>query len=129
MNGTVTLGSGQSMIDTGTSLILAPGDQAEQLYASIPGSNVLQTDDGTAIYTFPCASATTVSFIFGGKAFTIRSDLFNLSRLDEDMEGQCVGAVVGSDQASFWIVGDTFLQNVYTSFDLGRKRVGFADLK
>ena len=30
--------------------------------------------------------------------------------------------------AEFWIVGDVFLQNVYTTFDLGNNRVGFASL-
>ena len=28
----------------------------------------------------------------------------------------------------FWILGDTFLQNVYTAFDFGQKSVGFASL-
>jgi cathepsin D len=27
-----------------------------------------------------------------------------------------------------WLIGDAFLQNVYTVFDMGRMRVGFADL-
>jgi hypothetical protein len=30
--------------------------------------------------------------------------------------------------AEFWVMGDSFLRNVYTVFDLGTNRVGFASL-
>jgi hypothetical protein len=31
--------------------------------------------------------------------------------------------------SAFWVVGTAFLQNVYTVFDVGKTRVGFAKLK
>jgi hypothetical protein len=40
-----------------------------------------------------------------------------------------MGRLIGiSLVVRFWILGDTFLQNVYTAFDFGRKSVGFASL-
>jgi len=39
------------------------------------------------------------------------------------MIASVIGADIGLDG---WIVGDSFLQDVYAVFDLGGKRVGFA---
>jgi Eukaryotic aspartyl protease len=37
-------------------------------------------------------------------------------------------ALTGRDTA-FWVLGDVFLQNVYTAWDVGNGRIGFADLR
>ncbi|KAI0088975.1 acid protease [Irpex rosettiformis] len=116
----------QSIIDTGTTLILAPNNQLKAFYAAIPGSKNAQRTVGDGFYTFPCSSTATVSLTFAGRSFNIDPKLFNLGRVSRN-SNDCVGAVVGSS-FNFWIVGDTFLQNVYTTFDLGNNRVGFAQL-
>lgn len=128
INGTLTVGSSPSMIDTGASLLLAPADDAHTLYAAISGSKASRTPAGDQTYTFPCASATTLSLIFNGKAFKVPPSLFNMGAAPGQSE-MCVGAVAGSERVSFWVIGDTFLQTVYTSFDMGKSRVGFAALK
>lgn len=112
-----------AIIDTGTTLIIGTPNDVAAFYKQIPGSS--QGSDG--YYTFPCSSVITTKLAFGGKAFTVSPTLFNLGRVNSG-SNKCVGAVVASNQG-FWIVGDTFLQNVYTSFDLGNNRVGFATLK
>ena len=114
------------MIDTGTSLLLAPSDQARQLYAAVPGSNAVRGPGGSEVYIFPCGTGTTVSLIFDGRAFEVPANIFELGTADG---GDCVGAVVGSDQVSFWVVGGTFLQTVYSLFDMGKGRIGFASLQ
>ena len=116
----------QSIIDTGTTLILVPYKQAQALYAAIPGSKSASKTVGDGFYTFPCSSQATVSLTFGGRSFNIDPKLFNLGRVSRN-SNDCVGAIVGSGW-NFWIVGDRFLQNVYTTFDLGNNRVGFAQL-
>lgn len=117
----------RAIIDTGTTYILGDDANVRALYALIPGSQDASNVIGPGFYTFPCDSSPDVSFTFGGTAFAISPKLFNLGRLYSG-SNDCVGAVIGGRQ-SFWIVGDTFLQGVYSIFDLGNDQVGFATLK
>lgn len=92
----------------------------------------------------PCATDPQVSLTFGGKSFPISLDTFNFGQLEAGST-QCVGGVMASSGLPAFIVGDVFLQNVYTGephinvddsspsrvrivFDVGNTRVGFADL-
>ncbi len=117
----------QSVIDTGTTLIVGNAANVRALYASILGSKDASKTIGSGYYTVPCDAIPTVSFTFGGKAFNVSPRLFNLARVSAGSK-DCVGAIVASNM-NFWVVGDVFLQNVYTSFDMGNNRVGFATLK
>lgn len=128
MNGKTPLRNVQSAIDTGTTLVVAQASQVRQFYAAIPGSKDASATVGQGFYTFPCSTTQKVSFTFGNRAFSISPNLFNLGRVSS-RSSDCVGAIVGSSSISFWVVGDTFLQNVYLTFDLGNNRVGFATLK
>lgn len=127
VNGKTPIHNVQSVIDTGTTLIIAYAPQVRQFYAAIPGSRDASATIGPGFYTFPCSTTARVSLTFGGRAFSISPNLFNLGRVSAQ-SNSCVGAVVGSSSISFWVVGDTFLQNVYSTFDLGNNRVGFATL-
>ncbi|GJE90284.1 Asp-domain-containing protein [Phanerochaete sordida] len=128
VNGKTPIHNVQSVIDTGTSLIIAPPSHAREFYAAIPGSRPAPASVGRGFYVFPCSTTARVSLSFGGQAFSIDPRLFNLGRASARSD-YCVGAVVADSSVSFWVVGDTFLQNVYTTFDLGSNRVGFAALK
>lgn len=118
----------QAVIDTGTTLVLGDSTTVKALYASIPGSKDASSTYGQGYYTVPCSSIPTVSLTFAGKAFPISPKIFNLGRTSSS-SNDCVGGVVGVSGLGFWVVGDVFLQNVYTSFDLGKNHVGFANLK
>lgn len=71
--------------------------------------------------SFPCATISTSLTPF-------RS--FNLGET-ESGSGQCVGALAGADLglgSGVWLLGDSFMKNVYTSFDFSNNQVGFATL-
>jgi cathepsin D len=89
----------------------------------------------------------TIALKFGKRAFPISPNIFNLGPV-HGQPNRCYGGMAFQSKfgektllnqchcrlidislvVRFWILGDTFLQNVYTAFDFGQKSVGFASL-
>ncbi|KAL7281895.1 hypothetical protein ACG7TL_003361 [Trametes sanguinea] len=116
------------IIDTGTTQIIGDKNSVAAFYAAIPGSADASDTIQSGYYTIPCNSAPKVTLTFGGRSFTVSSDELRGEPLESD-SSRCVGGVVATDDTDFWIIGDAYLKGVYTVFDMGAKRVGFADLK
>jgi len=132
-SGSVTLPSGSSSlaaIDTGTTLIGGPSDVVAALYALIPGSTA-GTGNFDGYFQYPCSTTVNVALSFGGRTWSISQDDFKLQQLSNS---QCLGAIftfapsTSNSIGPAWIVGDTFLKNVYTVFRANPASVGFADL-
>ncbi|KAI0064042.1 acid protease [Artomyces pyxidatus] len=116
-----------AIIDTGTTLILGDELGVATVYAGIPGA-FPAPQYGQGLYTIPCDFKTPISMTFGGQAFAISPDTFNMGQVSEGSK-RCIGGLaVETSFESFWIVGDVFLRNVYTAFDVGNARIGFANL-
>ncbi|KAM0756027.1 acid protease [Meredithblackwellia eburnea MCA 4105] len=125
-------GSRTAVIDTGTTVILAPPGEAQEFWSKVPGAAKLSSSSGgsTTYYTYNCASPPTVSFQFSasGKLWKVSPADLNLGRVSVGSP-RCVGAITGSDVGlgdSTWILGCSFLKNVYSVFDRTVNRVGFA---
>jgi len=127
VNGKAAGSNIDAIIDTGTTLIVGDPTTVKNLYALIPGSADASRTVGAGFFTFPCTSTATVSLTFGGKAFPISASTFNLGQVSAGST-QCVGGIMSESGVGFWVVGDVFLQNVYTAFDVGNRRVQFANL-
>ncbi|GAA5961250.1 hypothetical protein JCM8115_001522 [Rhodotorula mucilaginosa] len=123
-----SLGTFSALVDTGTSVIVAPTAAAKQFWAAVPNS---ATYGSGGYWTYPCASPPTISFSFGGafaEQWAVSSSALNLGRVSSGSD-RCVGAVVGADIGiNAWILGDSFLQSVYTTFDFSTNQIGFSDL-
>ena len=96
--------------------------------------------------TVPCNFSTPLSVFIGGQGstVTITPATFNLGQIPNSNNLCIAGAasddtLTGSELAfisltegradfgtEFWILGDVFLQNVYTAWDFGGGRIGFA---
>ncbi|TNY22212.1 aspartic protease [Rhodotorula diobovata] len=121
------VGQFNAIVDTGTSVIVAPTQAARQFWASVPDSGVY----GSGYYTYPCASAPDISFSFGstfGEQWAISPESLNLGKVSSGSD-RCVGAIVGADIGiNAWILGISFLENVYSTFDQKAHTVSFSDL-
>jgi len=78
-----------------------------------------------------CSTNVNISLSFGGKSWSINPDDFKVTTT---RNGNCLGAIFefsgtgssNSNTAVAWIIGDTFLKNVYTVFRYNPASVGFA---
>ncbi|KAI0793728.1 aspartic peptidase domain-containing protein [Fomes fomentarius] len=129
----VSLPSGSdsyAAIDTGTTLVGGPPDVIASVYAQIPGSQAL-SGDNDGYYTYPCSTDVNVTMRYGSSTISwpISKDDFLLMQVDSNT---CVGGFFALDtsgtSAPAWIVGDTFLKNVYSVYRATPPSVGFAQL-
>lgn len=121
-------------IDTGTTLIGGPSSSIAAFYSQISGSSSASSVGMPGYYLFPCSTNLNISLTFGGASWPMNTQDFNLGSYPYTNSQTCLGAVfeidLGSTQYGVpqWIVGDSFLKNVFSVFD-GTGRVGFASLK
>ncbi|CAG8634422.1 41674_t:CDS:2 [Gigaspora margarita] len=113
--------SREAIIDTGTTLLIIPDGDAAAIHKKIPGSSFNEKQN---LYIIPCNTTAVVSLKFGGVNYEIPSRYLTFDKLSKS---QCISGIqTGLD---FWLVGQTFIKNVYSAFDVGRKKVGFAHSK
>jgi len=108
----------KAIVDTGTSLIVAPTSAFNELSAAI--GNV--ASDCSNIGSLPI-----VNFTFNKLSLTLSLPP-SVYVLKDDQSGQCQLGISGMDGLPLWILGDTFIRQYFTIFDRGQNRVGFAKL-
>ena len=116
----------QAIMDSGTTLIIGPKKAVKELHKYIPGAR--RANIFSQIYIFPCASVAnlTLSFVFGNVPFEMSRD--NLVMGTTDGGKTCVSAIQGS-QTQEWIMGGSFLRNVYSVWDADQKTVSLARVR
>ena len=112
------VGGVQSYIDTGTSFVFGPKDLVQKVHAVIPGAD---SSDGVT-YTVPCDSDEALTFTFSGVDYEVSSkDWIS----PPSSSGQCTSNIYGQEVVEgSWLLGDTFLKNVYAIFDVDKSRIG-----
>jgi hypothetical protein len=116
-----------AILDTGTTLAVIPTQDAITLHKQIPGA----TFDGTSTFTVPCNTSSVVSFSFGNSSFDIASTNLAFTPVDAaNPSGDCVSGITAGNFGSptQWLLGATFLKNVYYSTDVGQNDISLAKL-
>ncbi|KAF5391514.1 hypothetical protein D9757_002457 [Collybiopsis confluens] len=119
----------ETIIDSGTTIMYGPPSAVKTFYSKVPGSKLFDSTNG--FYSFPCSSIPDVSFSWGGASFAISSENFNLGTTASGAS-TCVGALAAQDLGlgtNTWLLGDSFMKNVYSVFSFDQDAVGFAPLK
>ncbi|CAG8832558.1 7760_t:CDS:1, partial [Gigaspora margarita] len=116
--------SGKSAtIDTGTSVLFIPPNDAKAIHDKIPDS---EYDDQNGFYIIPCDTTAVVSLKFGGVDYKIPARDLIWSPISGT---QCISSIMPlelDNDPDSWLVGQTFIKNVYSVFDVKNKKVGFA---
>lgn len=109
-------------IDAGTSFIFAPPAELALLMKLIPGSKAYDSN-GYMAYDIPCDTQLAISVTFAGVTYAIPAQDW----VARNNETSCVSRLYGySVNGGTWLMGDTFLKNVYSVFDADQMRIGFA---
>ncbi|KAG0332241.1 hypothetical protein BG004_001329 [Podila humilis] len=117
--------SGNALIDSGTSLIVVPSKAASVFHEHIPGA----IDAPQVGWILPCnTSVGDLNFTIGGQQFRVPSEeLVVLFRVPGYAE-YCKSAIDVSktETDTDWILGASFMKNVYSVFDYRSLSIGFA---
>lgn len=120
------------VVDTGTTLIGGPESIVKALYEHIPDAQPAPANmfGGDGYYVFPCSQSFEMKFTFGGKTFTLNDKQLNIGKVDpgKNLCGSAlfVSPTPSGSQMPSWILGDSFLSNVFSVFSWDPERVGFA---
>jgi len=116
-----------AILDTGTTLIVAPPSDAAAVHGLIQGAK----PDGQGGFIIPCTTTQSVALKFGGQSFAIDPrDLAPLPVDPANPTGDCMSGITAGEvgAATEWLVGDVFLKNAYFSTNENKNTVSLAKL-
>ena len=116
-----TEGQTVALIDTGTSLAVAPQAYVDFIYGSIPGA-LKQNFSGFSGYQVPCSVEVELSFVLGGVELPINPIDATMAAPDGQGGIICQSSFAftpAADGIADFILGDSFLRNAYVLFDYG----------
>lgn len=116
----------QSIIDTGTSLMLMGSDDiVEDYWKLVPSAKYSYSDYGWVFHCNETLPELHFGFVEKWTEFTVPGKYMNYSPAMESGEGWCYGGVQSSNMGVS-VIGDVFLKALYVDFNIAKEAVGFA---
>jgi hypothetical protein len=117
-----SINSTTAYVDTGTSFVFAPPDDLAAVFKLIPGASSSESG-GYVQYQIPCNTQTSITVTFSGVSYEISAQDW----VAQQNSTTCISRIYGYEiAANTWLLGDTFIKNVYTVLDGDNMRIGFA---
>ncbi|KAH7329476.1 aspartic proteinase [Stachybotrys elegans] len=121
-NGTQQNTTWNSIVDTGTTLLLVPSSIVNAYYTQVSGAG---WDMFTGMIIFPCESdLPDFYFTIGPHKGRVPGSYINYGNVDPTY---CFGGIQSSEGIPFAVMGDVLLKAQFVVFDSGENRVGFAN--
>jgi len=115
-----------AILDTGTTLVIAPPADATAIHQAIPGAKF---DQQLGIFTVPCNTNVRVALTFGNTAFSIDPRDLAFGQIARGSQDCMSGISAGEfGEATQWLVGDVFLKNAYFSHNVDTNTMSLAKL-
>jgi hypothetical protein len=129
VNGQSVTSVRKAIIDSGTSLLAVPTADMAKIAAAVGAKKVLPIPPFNKEYTVDCDSAGPDLDIFiGGNTYTLKKEDYIIKDQTICLFGM-TGLDVPAPAGPLYILGDVFMRAHYVKFDVGNKRLGFAQLK
>ncbi|XP_056367393.1 gastricsin [Oenanthe melanoleuca] len=113
----------QAIVDTGTFLLTVPQEYLESILQAVGAQ---ETSYGYAVDCNDTQSLPPITFSIGGTQLPLSPSTYVLNSNGYCTLGIEVTYLPSEDGQPLWILGNVFLKEYYTIFDMANNRVGFA---
>jgi hypothetical protein len=116
-----------AIVDSGTSLLAGPTADVKAIADAVGATSSFLAPNE---YFLDCSQKTSmpnVDVSFGGKTFTLTPDQYVIEIMGECLLG-FTGIDIPAPRGPLWILGDIFMREYYTVFDVDNARIGVAPI-